>query len=168
MGDLGDIVNAVSQVVKICDTNVAQAMGQHAHALPRGIDPMGGEVSGGTSQSAIVAVNLIWRADYPSIASDTNLTIGISWLPNLQVSGRGQFLKDAYAYCTVTSVTGTWQVDVTAKFDDTGTPIGDRTNPTALLRCLITINRKHMYIQEDTHNYEFSIMGNGQGSYQSL
>jgi len=168
MGDLGDIVNAVSQVVKICDTNVAQAMGVHAHAMPRGIDPLGGQVSGGSSQSAICACNIRWPALYPSIASDTNLTIGISWLPNLQVDGKGQFLKDAYAYCSVASVTGTWQIDVTAKFDDTGTPIGDRSNPTALLRCLITINRKHMYIQEDTSNYEFSIMGSGQGSYQQL
>jgi len=128
---------------------------------------MGGTVSGGSSQSAVYAITII-RHPASSWFSDTNMTLGVSWLPNLQVDGRGQYLKDAYAYCSLASVTGTWQIDVTAKFDDTGTPIGDRNNPTALLRCLITVNNKHMYLEDSTENYEFSIMGNGSGSYQKL
>ncbi len=76
-------------------------------------------------------MTITWPALHPTFASDTVISLGVIWTFGGSVDGKGRFIKDAEAYVKVGSVTATYSFDVTAKFAESGTPIG--SEPVAML-----------------------------------
>lgn len=100
MGDLGDIVNLATGVMKILDSNETESMGKLATALPRGVDPL---ATDGNWQrlDRPMSFSLVWKAEHPTFSDDDQITIGLIWTFGGSVGGKGRYIKDAEAYVTV-------------------------------------------------------------------
>lgn len=166
MSDLTDIVNLASSAVTLLRSNVTQSMGTLATALPRGTDPM---QTDGTWKRAPrpIFMRLTWAAEHPTFADDTVIDLGLIWTYGGSVGGHGRFVKDAEAYVKVTSITPTYDFDVTAKFAETGTPIG--TEPVAMITGTFNVVRSRVVLGVvDSCVFGFKLLGDGSGEITEL
>jgi len=166
MGDIADIVNVASQVVKILDSNETESMGTLATALPRGVDPLS---TGGNWQrtETPLAVPLTWKAAHPTFRDDDVITIGVVWTFGGSVNGKGRYIKDAEGYVTVKHISSTFYVDVLLKFAESGTPIG--TEPVAMLTGTFHVRRSRIITGvQGSWVYGFKILGDGSGSMRQI
>jgi hypothetical protein len=166
MGDLGDIVNLASQVVKVLDSNEVQSMGNLATALPRGVDPLSTDGNWKRLDSPML-MTITWPAEYPTFSDDDVLNLGVIWTYGGSVHGEGRFIKDAEAFVTVGHISSTYTYNVAAKFADSGTPIGP--GPTAMLTGTFNV-RVSRWITgaEPSLMIGFTILGDGSGSMKRL
>ncbi len=166
MGDIADIVNTASSVVKILDSNVTASMGSLASALPRGVDPLS---TGGNWQRVEkpLLVTLTWAALHPTFSSDSVLNLGVVWTFGGSVNGTGRYIKDAEAYVTVGYVASTYYFDVSVKFAESGTPIGPE--PIAMLTGTFNVRRSRIITGiQDSLMLGFKILGDGSGVLTEL
>lgn len=166
MSELTDIVNLASSAVTLLKSNETQSMGSLATALPRGVDPL---KTGGNWQrkSTPLVMTITWPALHPTFASDTVISLGVIWTFGGSVDGKGRFIKDAEAYVKVGSVTATYNFDVTAKFAESGTPIG--SEPIAMLTGTFNVVRSRtVFGVVDSSMYGFKILGDGSGEMVEL
>jgi hypothetical protein len=166
MSDLTDIANLASSAVTLLKDNVTQSMGRLATALPRGVDPL---ATGGGWQRVPrpMVMTVRWPALHPTFADDSVLDLGVLWTYGGSVEGRGRFIKDAEAYVKVESVGSTYDFDVTAKFADSGTPIG--TEPVAMLTGTFNVVRSRVVFGTvDSCVFGFKILGDGSGQIVEL
>jgi hypothetical protein len=166
MGDIVDIVNVASSVVKLLDSNETQSMGNLASALPKGLDPL---ATDGNWQRVTqpLGLTLTWAALHPTFASDSVLTLGVVWTFGGSVKGKGRYIKDAEAYVKVGSVTSTYSFDVSVKFAESGTPIGPE--PIAMLTGTFNVRRSRIITGiQDSTMWGFKILGDGSGELKAL
>ncbi|GAB6859888.1 hypothetical protein [Microbacterium xylanilyticum] len=166
MSDLTDIVNLASSAVTLLKSNETQSMGSLATALPRGVDPL---KTGGNWRRVTnpLVMTITWPALHPTFASDTVISLGVIWTFGGSVDGKGRFIKDAEAYVKVGSVTATYSFDVTAKFAESGTPIG--SEPVAMLTGTFNVVRSRtIFGVVDSSVYGFKILGDGSGEMVEL
>jgi hypothetical protein len=166
MGDIADIVNAASSVVKILDSNETESMGKLATALPRGVDPLS---TGGNWQRTErpLALTLTWKAAHPTFRDDEVITIGVVWTFGGSVKGKGRYIKDAEAFAKVGYIPLTYHVDIFVKFAESGTPIG--TEPVAMLTGTFNVRQSRTITGiQGSWVYGFKILGDGSGSMRAI
>lgn len=166
MGDIVDIVNVASSVVKLLDSNETQSMGNLASALPKGLDPL---ATDGNWQRVTqpLGLTLTWAALHPTFASNSVLTVGVVWTFGGSVKGKGRYIKDAEAYVKVSSVTSTYSFDVSVKFAESGTPIGPE--PIAMLTGTFNVRRSRIITGiQDSTMWGFKVLGDGSGELKAL
>jgi hypothetical protein len=166
MGDLGDIVNLATGVMKILDSNETESMGKLATALPRGVDPLA--TDGNWQRLATpMSFSLVWRAEHPTFRDDDQITIGLIWTFGGSVGGKGRYIKDAEAYVTVQHTSPTYHYDVSVKFAESGTPIGPE--PIAMLTGTLNVRTSRTLTGvESTQVFGFTILGDGSGNVKQL
>ena len=166
MGDLGDIVNLATGVMKILDSNVTESMGKLATALPRGVDPLA--TDGNWQRLATpMSFTLVWKALHPTFSDDDQITIGLIWTFGGSVGGRGRYIKDAEAYVTVQHTSPTYHYDVSVKFAESGTPIGPE--PIAMLTGTLNVRTSRVITGvQATQVFGFTILGDGSGNVKQL
>jgi hypothetical protein len=170
MGDIADIVNVASSVVKILASNETESMGKLATALPRGIDPLS---TGGEWQRVErpLAVGMIWECSHPSVCDDDLITIGVVWTFGGSVNGKGRYIKDAEAYSKIGHIGPTYNYDIFVKFAESGTPIGPE--PVAMLTGTFNVRVSRTVYGIDlgvvsSRIYGFQILGDGSGHLHPL
>jgi hypothetical protein len=166
MGDLGDIVNLATGVMKILDSNETESMGKLATALPRGVDPL---ATDGSWQRLAppMSFSLVWKAEHPTFRDDDQITIGLIWTFGGSVGGKGRYIKDAEAYVTVQHTSPTYHYDVSVKFAESGTPIGPE--PVAMLTGTLNVRTSRTITGvESTQVFGFTILGDGSGNVKQL
>jgi len=163
MGDLGDIVNAVTAVATVLDSNEVEAMPAHAHAIPRSsnIETMRGWQGPQT-------IGWRWHTTSPAsragIASDNLFDVMVAWKFGGSQDGLGLFLHDAYVYVNVTSTMLAHSFTITAKFDEHPTYEGDVRSPVAVLGGEVNIHHNYFKMTRNSAHLTFSIKGDGAGS----
>lgn len=166
MGDLSDIVNAATAVFKILDSNETEAMGKLASALPRGIDPMATD-GNWTRLSNPMLTTVTWKARFPTFRDDDVIRLGVIWTYGGSVGGKGKFIKDAEAFVTVEHISSTFNVDVSVRFAETGTPIGPE--PVAMLTGTFNVRRSRTLLGVlPSQFFGFKILGDGSGAVSQL
>jgi hypothetical protein len=162
MGDLGDIVNAVTAVATVLDSNVVRSMPNHAHAVPRrsNIETMRGWHTQNPIGYRYYHSSACSRA---GICSHSIFDVMVEWKFGGSQDGLGLFLHDAYVYVDVTSVGLGHSYTVTAKFDEHPTYEGSQQSPVAVLGGEVEIYHEYWKMTEDTIPLHFSIKGDGAG-----
>ena len=163
MGDLGDIVNAVTAVATVLRSNEVESMPAHAHTIPRSsnIETMRGWAGPKEIGYRYYHTSAASRA---GIASPTLFDIMVAWKYGGSQDGLGLFLHDAYVYVSISSVGLGHSYDVTAKFDEHPTYEGSLDSPVSVLGGEVNIYHRYWTMTENSIPLHFSIKGDGAGS----
>ncbi len=162
MGDIADIVTAGTALATVLDSNVARAMPNHAHAIPRDTDTEQLRGWRGPRQ-----VGYRYHTTSPcsraGVCSDNVFDIVVAWQYFASKDGLGLFVKDAHVYVEVHSVGLGGSFSVTAKFNDIAGWDGDQRSPVAIMGGECDIFHEHFGMTEDSDHLHFEIRGDGAG-----
>ncbi|AKU16613.1 hypothetical protein [Luteipulveratus mongoliensis] len=166
MGDIGEIVNTTTQIFKILDNNVTTSMGKLATALPKDVDALATDGNWVRRDHAMI-LPLVWPAKYPELNDDDVVNLGLIWTYGGSVNGEGRYIKDAEAFATVGHISLGYTIDVSVRFADTGTPVGDE--PIAMITGTFNVRQRRTLIGElPSCVIGFTLMGDGRGTMKEL
>jgi hypothetical protein len=168
--NLTDIVNAVTKVFELCSSNETTEMPEHAHAVPRNVDPLTGTAGWSDTQARMVGTLRYPPAHkLPLIpaAPDDVIKLGMNWTYGGSVNGHGRYIKDAEGFVIVENVNATVLFDVSVKFAESGTPVGPE--PVALLTATINVRVSQRIVGLlFTQFFGCRLFGNGSGDITQI
>jgi hypothetical protein len=165
MGDIGDVWNAVKDVVTLFGNGQSQAMGTRAFACPQGVQP--GQLDWSNAQQGTISYtfNTSNRAkDWFGASTGCSLRVGVTWqYGGTSAQHPGLYLHDAYLWAVLDYSSAGTNFTVTGNFGD-AVPVGNSAELSGQINMEMTFLGMHWrQIQ-----YDIRVRGNGYGTMRPI
>src|SRR6266540_2998155 len=154
MGDVGEVWNAVKDVVTIFQNGQSQAMGQRAFACPNAVQPSALDWSGGTEHT--IEKTKKWTntvREWFGMSTGTSLRLGCIWtFGGTSPQHPGLYLHDAYLYAVLDYSSAGTNFKITGNFGD-AVPYGN----TAELSGTINVEMTYVGMHWEQLQYDVRI-----------
>ncbi|HEY7628166.1 MAG TPA: hypothetical protein VH761_13915 [Ilumatobacteraceae bacterium] len=165
MGDIGEVWNAVKDVVTLFSSGQSQAMGQRAFACPQGVQPGGLDWSNAQEGSLQYSVNFTNKArEWFGMSSGCSLRLGVIWQYGGTSSAHpGLYLHDAYLWAVLDYSSAGTNFTVTGNFGD-AVPMGNSAELSGQIQMTMTYCGMHW----EQRQFDIRVRGNGYGTMRQL